>query len=41
MFRNEGGTDDAGTSYLPLALVFSLVVRKDKRADVCKGSLGV
>lgn len=40
MFRNEGGRGDAGTSYLPLALVFSLVVRKDKRAGVCKGLWG-
>lgn len=40
MFKNEGGTWDAGTSILPFALVFSLVVRQDKRLMFCQGSRG-
>lgn len=31
MFNNERRTSDAGKSYLPFALVFSLVIRKYKQ----------
>lgn len=41
MFNNERRTSDAGKSYLPFVLVFSLVVRKYiQAADVCGGSWG-
>lgn len=40
MFKNERRTGEAGKSYPPFALSFSLVVRKYKQLIFCGGSWG-